>query len=114
MFAYAGLPNRSAAAHSRALRRCLERPPPRPLRQGRRPSKLGILSDDRETDENALIARTTGIIVCAAFLLCATRAARADESAAAQILFDEAKQLAGKGQYAQACSKFAESQRLDP
>lgn len=43
-------------------------------------------------------------------------AARADaaQAAAAQALFEEAKGLAAKEQFAAACPKFAESQKLDP
>jgi len=40
--------------------------------------------------------------------------ADASQSAAAQSLFDEGKKLAAKNQFAEACPKFAESQRLDP
>jgi hypothetical protein len=38
----------------------------------------------------------------------------AERAAAAQMLFDEGKRLVKEGQYAAACPKFAESQRLDP
>ncbi|MEZ4442389.1 MAG: hypothetical protein R3B72_25065 [Polyangiaceae bacterium] len=40
--------------------------------------------------------------------------ARADDAAAAQVLFDEARALVQAGDHAAACPKFAESQRLDP
>lgn len=36
------------------------------------------------------------------------------QRAIAQALFDEAQSLTGKGEYAAACPKFAESQKLDP
>jgi hypothetical protein len=38
----------------------------------------------------------------------------AQDSAAAQTLYDEGRRLAGLGQWADACPKLAESQRLDP
>ena len=40
--------------------------------------------------------------------------ARADDKAAAEVLFDEAKALVGKGDYIDACPKFEASVRLDP
>ena len=40
--------------------------------------------------------------------------ARADNAAAANALFDEGKRLMQAGRYPEACSKFADSQRLDP
>lgn len=49
-------------------------------------------------------------------LLGSARVARADASdaAAAQALFDQARQLMSKGQFKAACPKLKESQRLDP
>ena len=41
-------------------------------------------------------------------------AANAENAAAADVLFKEAKQLASAGDFARACPKFIESQRLDP
>jgi serine/threonine-protein kinase len=40
--------------------------------------------------------------------------ARANDPATATMLFNEAKRLMGEGNFAEACPKFEESQRLDP
>jgi hypothetical protein len=42
------------------------------------------------------------------------RAQGASKQAAAQALFDEAKKLMGKSDFAAACKKFEGSQELDP
>jgi hypothetical protein len=42
------------------------------------------------------------------------KAQQAGEAALAQRLFEEGRELVGAGRYAEACPKFAESQRLDP
>ncbi len=47
-------------------------------------------------------------------LLCVPGVARANDSVAAQALFDEAKQMMVEGRYTAACPKFAESQQADP
>ena len=54
------------------------------------------------------------IPLLAALAAPATARADAANTAAAQALFEEAKGLAAKEQFAAACPKFAESQRLDP
>jgi hypothetical protein len=54
---------------------------------------------------------------CAVSILAVPFSARADpadEKAAAQVLFDEARGLVERGNFAGACPKFAESQRIDP
>src|SRR5258706_7527469 len=43
-----------------------------------------------------------------------THTARAGDPAAAQALFDQAKQLVAAQRYSEACPKLEESQRLDP
>lgn len=45
---------------------------------------------------------------------CTIARAQSADQALAQSLFDQANQLAEAGNYAEACPKFAESQRLDP
>src|SRR6476659_3559364 len=47
-------------------------------------------------------------------LLAGGARAQANDAAAAQSLFNDGKRLMAAGQYAVACPKFSESQRLDP
>jgi serine/threonine-protein kinase len=56
------------------------------------------------------IVRTSAVLS----VLAAPRLAFGGDVAAAQSLFDQAKQLVAQGHYDQACPKLQESQRLDP
>jgi serine/threonine-protein kinase len=66
-------------------------------------------------NERALYAcvAVTALAVVTSFCGVA-RAASPEEQAAAQALFDDAKELVKSGRAAEACPKFEESQRLDP
>jgi hypothetical protein len=57
-----------------------------------------------------LVALTLGVVVTAAD----AQQPKIEDAAAARALFDEARQLASSGKYADACPKFEESQRLSP
>ncbi len=59
------------------------------------------------------LGRLLALAMFLAALLSGGRDARAD-TAAAQALFDAAKQLMAQGKYADACPRLEESQRLDP
>lgn len=54
------------------------------------------------------------LAACALLSFCAAEARADTNKVLADSLFDQGKALMAKGQYAQACAKFAESQRLDP
>ena len=61
-------------------------------------------------------ARCAGNLVALLLLLASARSAQAasPEASAAQALFDEGKALMARADYHLACSKFEESERLDP
>jgi len=60
------------------------------------------------------IAAHVRVLSALGLVLGMTATARADNAAAANALFDEGKRLMQAGRYAEACNKFADSQRLDP
>jgi hypothetical protein len=53
-------------------------------------------------------------LVSLAFIAGLARDARAGDTATAEALFTQGKKLMGEKKYAEACAKFAESQKLDP
>lgn len=57
--------------------------------------------------------RLVGLGLAATLLLSSIGEAHADDRAAAQVLFEQGRDLVAKGFFAQACPKFAESLRLD-
>ena len=59
-------------------------------------------------------ARILSVVATLSAILTTTPRARADDLATAQALFEAARVAVVHGDYAGACSKFAESQRLDP
>lgn len=72
---------------------------------------MASVSPSRRKSPNAL--RRAAACGLAIAMLAASAPARAGDSAAAEALFLEAKKLIAKKQYAEACTKFAESNRLD-
>src|SRR5450755_240361 len=62
----------------------------------------------------ANMARNSLLLLALLSLSSATAQAQSGDSAAAQALFDQAKELMASGHAAPACPKFEESQRLDP
>lgn len=59
-------------------------------------------------------ARALGAFAVGAIVLAASAARADDKAAAAEVLFEEAKRLVAQGDYAHACPKLEESQKLDP
>jgi serine/threonine-protein kinase len=62
----------------------------------------------------AHVALLSGALAAGIAWTSAARAATPADQAAAEVLFNEAKQLSATGRYELACPKFVESQRLDP
>lgn len=60
------------------------------------------------------VRRTFAIVLAAGVTFASAATARADDTALAQSLFEDAKRLLDAGKTDQACPKFAESLRLDP
>lgn len=58
--------------------------------------------------------RVLGALAASAVVLAASTARADDKAAAAEVLFEEAKRLAAAGDFARACPKLEESQKLDP
>ena len=60
------------------------------------------------------VAAPLALIVALASARTSLAQTSAADKAAAQALFDEGKRLMDAGQFAQACPKFADSEKLDP
>jgi hypothetical protein len=60
------------------------------------------------------IASSRAVVLASLFLIASVARAEPVQRSAAQALFDEARSLVEQGRSAEACPKFAESQRLEP
>ena len=73
------------------------------------------MQNQRHRIDRAARRATSAFVIAAALAApAAAHAQGASSQAAAQALFDEGKHLMAAGQLADACSRFAESQKLDP
>lgn len=84
--------------------------PPQTGQNARDPFVLEPLTKDVSLRRRTVLSAFGVVAAC----LCAAGAARADDSIAAQALFDQGKEAMAAKDYTRACPKFAESLRLEP
>src|ERR1700679_2098040 len=71
-------------------------------------------AEDGYRERSMLRSRSLRALLMAASVALAAPSARADDPAAAQALFNDAKRLMSAGKYPDACPKLEESERLPP
>ena len=83
-------------------------------RRGTPTANHAIESPSMMSRRGQLVLRVLALIACSTICVPASAEPSEAERGLAQALFDEARQLMGQEQYAAACAKLAQSQRLAP